>query len=132
MIIIIIDITNEIITRLKNDLSSVVVLNSYQNTTAKFPTIVVEEVNNKVMSSTRDSSGFNHSIVSLRINIFTTGNKKVSDSKSLRNTIDDMLSGEYGMYRVNAQQVTNYLDDDIYRYVIDYNFTIDKNKVIWR
>lgn len=132
MIIIIIDITNEIITRLKNDLSSVAVLNSYQNTTAKFPTIVVEEVNNKVMSSTRDSSGFNHSIVSLRINIFTTGNKKVSDSKSLRNTIDDMLSGEYGMYRVNAQQVTNYLDDDIYRYVIDYNFTIDKNKVIWR
>ena len=131
MIIIIIDITNEIITRLKNDLSSVAILNSYQNTTAKFPTIVVEEVNNKVMSSTRDSSGFNHSIVSLRINIFTTGNKKVSDSKSLRNTIDDMLSGEYGMYRVNAQQVTNYLDDDIYRYVIDYNFTIDKNKVIW-
>lgn len=132
MIIIIIDITNEIITRLKNDLSSVAILNSYQNTTAKFPTIVVEEVNNKVMSSTRDSSGFNHSIVSLRINIFTTGNKKVSDSKSLRNTIDDILSGEYGMYRVNAQQVTNYLDDDIYRYVIDYNFTIDKNKVIWR
>ena len=127
----IVDITNEVLTRLKNDLDNVSILPSYPEKTPKFPVVVVRDMQNVSVIRTKDTSGFNHSDVSIEFQIFTKGSKKMSDAKVIRNDIDKILSDEYGMNRVYSDEVPNYTDRDVYRYVLRYNGIIDENKLIY-
>lgn len=127
----IVDITNELLTVLKSELTGVDVLTSYPETPPNFSCITFEEGENTSNISTKDSSGFNHSNISFEINIFTVGNSKMSKAKVIRNKIDKILSGTYGLNRNASRSVPNYLNNSVYRYNMRYSGIIDKNKVIY-
>lgn len=128
----IVDITNELITDIKKELPNIEVLSPHQYVTPKFPTITVEEDSNTGDVSTKDSSGFTHVNVSYSIEIFTEGNKKVSQAKDIRNRINDVISSGYGLTRGFSGPIPNYLDGSIYRYKMTYTGKINKNKTIYR
>lgn len=128
----IIDVTNEVLTNLKNTLVGVEVLATYPSTTPKFPCVIVEEISNITDIETIDTNGENHSIVSIEINIFSNTQNKTTQVKSIRDSIDSIMSGTYRMTRGFTGTTPNFLDDNIYRYTLRYTFTIDNNKQIFR
>lgn len=128
----IVDITNEIITKLKLELPTVKVLASYPITVPTFPCAIVEEQSNIVYDATIDSSGQQHSDVTLEINIFSNAKNKTTEVKEIRNNIDVIMTEVYGMYRGFASPTPNYLDENVYRYTLRYNGIVDKNKTIFR
>lgn len=128
----IVDIGNELLTKIKTEVSPVRVLTSYQGTVPSFPTILFEEDDNSAMISTKDSAGFQHSNIAYTIEIYTEGDAKVTEAKRLRNKIDKIMSEDYGMTRGRPMVIPNYLDNTIYRYKLRYTGTIDKNKKIYR
>ena len=127
-----IDITNEIYNKLKIDLPSVNIQTSYPIETPKFPLVTFEEIDNSTYRATKDTSGFNHSSIGFEVNIYTTGTSKMSSAKTIRNQIDSILSGFYGMPRTTSRPVPNFLDGNIYRYTMRYSGLIDKTKTIYR
>ena len=128
----IVDITNEILSNLKNELVGVEVLSYYQNTTSSFPTVVIEEIDNSAHTQSKDSGGFKHSNLAFSIEIYTTGSKRMSQAKQLRNEIDAIMSEQYGMTRGQPIVIPNYLDNSVHRYKLTYTGVIDKNKKIYR
>ncbi len=130
----IVDITNEVLTDIKTALRviDVVVLSSYQPKVVKFPVVIVEELDNSAVIETKDSSGFQHSNIAFSIEIYTDGSKKMSKAKDIRDEVDVIMSGEYGMTRGRPMILPNYLDNTVYRYKLRYTGTIGKNKTIYR
>lgn len=128
----IVDITNILLTDIINTLDNIKVISGYQSKVSTFPTVSFAEIQNDANLRTKDSDGFHHSNVSYRVEIYTKGNRQVSQSKEIRDKIDSVLSDKYGLTRLGSSQVPNYLDDSIYRYVVNYNGTIDKNREIYR
>ena len=128
----IIDITNEIFTSLKTLLTGVTVLPAYPSTAPEFPCVVVLEHYNQTKSDCVDTSGETVNDVSLEINIFTIGDTKMSDAKTFRNSVDNLLAGTYRMARVFSQEVPNYLDTNVYRYMLRYEFSVDINRTIYK
>ena len=128
----IIDITNELFTDIKNELVGMNGLSSYQSTVSKFPTIIIEEIDNSHYRNSKDSSGFQHSNIAYSIEIYTTGNGRMTEAKKIRNRIDNVISGKYGLARGKPTVVPNYLDNSIYRYKLTYSGLIDKTKTIYR
>lgn len=127
-----IDITNELYSRLKSELVEVKVVTSYPKTTNDFPIVTFEEIDNSNIKRTKDSGGFQHSEISFEINIFTTGTSQMTSAKKIRNQIDGILSDEYGMARNVSRPTPNFLNGDIYRYTMRYSAIIDKNKILYR
>lgn len=127
-----IDITNEILTKLKSELDGVSVLSTYQSTTNNFPTVTIEEVDNSVYTPSKDSAGYQHSNLAFMIEIYTNGSRRMSDAKLLRSKIDNIMSKDYGMARGRPIVIPNYLDSSVYRYRLTYTGLIDKNKKIYR
>lgn len=128
----IVDITNELLTDIKNELVGIDVYTSFQSKISKFPTVIVEEIDNSSYLPTKDSNGFQHSGIAFSIDIYTRGNSRVSDAKKIRNRIDSVISNKYGMTRGTPVVAPNYLDDTIYRYRMTYRGLIDKRKTIYR
>lgn len=127
----IVDITSEIITRLKTELAPIKIMDSTPNTNASFPCVVVQELNNNSYQQTKDSIGHHHSNVTIEINIFTNSEVRMSEAKIIRGKIDVILSDEYGMSRDYSNPIPNYSDESIYRYVLRYNAIVDKNRKIY-
>lgn len=127
----IVDITSEVITRLRSELTPIKVMDSYPNKNASFPCVIVQELNNNSYQQTKDSIGQHHSNISLELNILTNSETKMSDAKTIRNQIDAILSDEYGMSRDYSNAIPNYADENIYRYVLRYGAIVDKNRKIY-
>lgn len=128
----IVDIFNEVLTKIKTDISSATVLSEYPDTTPTFPCIVIEEMFNNTDLGTIDSGGEQYNHISLDINIFDNGDKKRTTCRELRNSVDTILSGYYGMNRTDSGTVPNYVDSSVYRYNLKYDFKIDDAKKIYR
>lgn len=128
----IVDITNELFTKLKTDITDATLVTSFQADDSGFPRIVFVETANTGSPSTRDSGGEKHSVVAFDVNVFTSGNRKISISKDLRNKVDAILCDFYGLSRVFSGEIENYNDRNIYRYVLRYTGTVDQNLVIHR
>jgi hypothetical protein len=128
----IVDISNEILTKLKTDITTATVTTSYPDGKLTKPNITFREIANTTDSISVDSSGERYNEVSFEINIFTFGNKKQSDALKLRQSVDVIMSGEYGMNRSFSDEVPNFLNAEIFRYIIRYDCLIDSNKVIYR
>lgn len=128
----IVDITNEILTSLKTTLSPIKVTSSYQPTSNTFPIVVCEETDNTDHQQSKDSSGFNHCDITINIEIYTNGPNRMSEAKSIRSTIDSVISGSCGLARISQRPVPNFNDSDIFRYQITYVGVVDKNKQIYR
>jgi hypothetical protein len=127
----IIDIAYEVYTKLKTDLVGVEMGTTFLETPSTYPFITFSEVSNTSTRDTRDSNGEYHNDVSFEVNIFTIGDDKKSQAKSLRILVDDVLSGYYGMEREFSDEIPNFGDQSIYRYVMRYGCLVDKNKVIY-
>ena len=128
----IIDITNEMLTDIKNALTDAHVSTSQSPTTPKFPTVIVEELVNSDDLYTKDSSGFTHSNISYAIEIYTIGTTRMSQAKKIRNQINEIISNKYGIARTSSSPIPNYLDENVYRYRMSYSGKIGKNKTIYR
>lgn len=128
----IVDITNEIYTILKQNIGSATVLSSYPDITPTFPCIIIEEISNTDNYDSVDSGGSNHSAVSLEINIFSNAQNKITEAKNLRNQVDAILSDTYGMTRNYSGTIPNFTDASLYRYVMRYSFLVDENRTIYR
>lgn len=128
----IVDITNEIYTKLDSELSNVTVLPDYPSTTPIFPCVVIKEMANTQHIDTIDSSGSQHCDITIEINIFSNAENKRTQAKGIRDEIDSIMDGMYGMNREHSGEVPNYSDTNIYRYVLRYSGVIDKNKKIHR
>ena len=68
----------------------------------------------------------------MEIGIYTNSGSKESDARKLRNSVDSVMGGFYNFNRDSANPVPNYADKTVYRYVMRYSATINKNKVIYR
>ena len=128
----IIDVANEIYTKLKTDITDAPVLFSYPTEKPEFPCIIFEEISNKTDTDSVDSAGEQVNEIVMEINIFTTGETKRTLANSLRNQVDTIMSDYYNCNRGYSEATVNYLDDSIYRYILRYDFKIDKNKKIYR
>lgn len=128
----IVDITNEVLTQLKTLLPNVTVLTAYPETAPSFPCVIITENSNTSKYDTVDTSGNKFCDVSLEINIFCTGKTKMSDAKAIRNSIDGLFSDTYRMGRVFSDEIPNYIDTTVYRYLLRYEFSIDGNRTIYK
>lgn len=128
----IVDITNEILTDIRNELEGITVLSSFQPVAPKFPTVIIEEIDNSADITTKDSSGFTHSNIGFSVEIYTNGNSRMTRAKELRNRIDAIISRKYGLTRNVSEPIPNYLDASIYRYRMLYTGKINENKKIYR
>lgn len=126
----IIDITNEVYSNLKIQLSPTTVLQNFPSTTPVFPCVVIEELVNTSHLDSRDTGGEKYNNVTFEINIFSNTQNKITQVKSIRNQIDVIMADSYGMTRTFSNPVPNFADTNIYRYTLRYTFTIDADKVI--
>ena len=127
-----IDITNEILTKIKNDIPTAKVVTSTQSNVTTFPRIVIRELSNRGDINSIDSSGEYASIIAFDINIYTKGNKRVSKSKEMQQVVDSIMNGYYGFNRLFSEPLDNYLDKTIHRHTFRYEALVDKNKMIYR
>lgn len=129
----IIDITNEILTELKTELNNIAEVNtSYPNKEFIGKRVTVEEIYNITNDATRDSGGHKTNTIALEVKIFTTGNTRMTDAKSIRNKVDNILNGKYRMSRDDGRPMPSQYGNEIYTYVLRYSFVIDTNKTIYR
>ena len=128
----IIDIFNELLTDIKYELEDIPVLTSYPMSSSEFPIVIIEEIDNSTDTFTKDSSGFTHVRLGFSIEIFTKGNRKVSNAKEIRNKIDNILTTKYGLTRHSPVIIPNFADDSIFRYRLTYTGLINKDRKIFR
>lgn len=128
----IIDIYNEVFTKLKTELSPVATLSAYNEDDPVIPCVVFEEMSNDTVLETVDTSGEFHNELSFEVNIFTTTSEKTTKSKELRKIVDSVLSDYYGMNRDYSGSIPAFLDNNLYRYTLRYSCKVDKNYKLYR
>jgi hypothetical protein len=127
----IVNIANEIFTKLKEDLTGVELTTSYETAPPTYPLVSFSELSNNAYLDTKDSSGEYHNQVSFEVNIFTEGSTRKNDALEIRVLVDEILSNYYGLGRDFSNEIPNYLNSNIYRYVMRYSCLVDKNKMIY-
>lgn len=128
----IVDIFNEVYTKLKTTITTATFSEGYPSTIPSFPTITVSETSNVTDETTIDSSGEVYNDLTFEINIFTKGTTRSTDAKAFRKSVDVIMSDFYGMSRDFAQPVPNFLDTNIYRITMRYSCRVNSNKAIYR
>lgn len=128
----IVEVSNEIFTKLKTSISPTKIQRGYQTTSPTFPLVTVMELENSTHEETVDSAGEQYNNIGFEINIFSNSMTASTEIEGIRKKVDDVMCGFYGMNRVTAQYIDNYIDQSITRYMIRYTCVIDKNKIIYR
>lgn len=127
-----INIENEIFTTLKNTILDASVVKESPEVILVNPTVVFSETNNITDRETVDSSGETHSEMDFKIEIYTMGDDKRSVSQTIRVLVDSIMGGQYGMTRTFSEEIPNFADRRIYRYVLKYNCLVNNNGKIYR
>lgn len=128
----IVDVLNELYTEIKATLTGITVLPSFPSTAPAFPCVIIEEDYNQTSAEHVDTAGEKINDVSIEINIFTNTDSKVHDAKQIRNSIDAILADKYRMSRTFSDNVPNFSDTTIYRYILRYSFSVDGNRKIYK
>jgi len=128
----IIDIGNEVYTNLKASLVGITTFTAYPDTEPTFPCVVFSELTNTSNESTVDSGGEKYNDISFEVNIFSSSHAKLTEIKTIRKLVDDVMSSGYRMNRSFANPTPNYLDTSVERYTLRYDFTVDENKKVYR
>lgn len=125
----IIDISNEIYTEIKNTLS----VDTYKSAPKKIPTFpcVVVEFSGATMIETFDSGGENHNSQFIDINIYTQSDDSNQLIIEIRKAIDEILTDKYRMRRETDNRMDNPLDMTIDRWMMRYGYVISKDKIIY-
>lgn len=129
-----VDISNDLITELYELLleDGVDVITSYPNDDFEGKVVVYEELSNIDRLTTKTMSGSKYNDISIQLSIFTTGDIKETKAKLIRNKIDEYLGGTYNMSRVDAREIPNYGNLNVYRYILRYTFSINEKLEIYR
>jgi hypothetical protein len=122
---------NEIYTILKTALVTATVVKSVPDMIPIFPCVTIEEKSNLSVRDTVATNGYNHSRITIEINVFSNTKTKETDVAKLVLQIDNILNGTYRMERTTGMEVKNYNDTQVYRYVLRYDFIIDANNIIY-
>lgn len=129
-----IDISNEVYTLVLNALANydanIETKNVYTNTPSKYPFVSVEEIDNMVDTNTSDCEIENHAIVQYEINIFTKDPKKREKGMKIVQIVDELLAS-YGFTRVSKNELQD-TNETVYHFIIRYEATVSKEKVIYR
>jgi len=97
-----------------------------------FPFVSIVEEDNAVYKRTSDSARIeNHAEVMIEVNVYTTGNSKQQDARSIMATLDKKY-GDIGLQRMMLSPVPNYNDTTIYRLIARYRGIISTKKEIYR
>jgi hypothetical protein len=123
---------NQIRLELETILEGITIYPQYPQTTPEFPCITLREISNVDDMDTRDSSGTKHVDTTIQIDIFTTGNSRENDALEIAYDIDDLLGGTYRLPKIMAEPIDNYVDINVYRYVLRYSYKISRNNTIYR
>jgi len=131
------NIYQQVFNKIKTDLTSLssyspVVVKVAPSNSSVFPVVEVVEFDNTLQNETLDKTEQIEKL-NYTINIFTQDNKnkvsKVEIAEELRDLIDEIMSNHYGMNRVTCQRIPN-LDTNVYRILLIYECSIDKDKLI--
>lgn len=128
----IVDIFNEVFTKVKTEISPIKIESAYPETTTEFPCVVMEEMSTATAYGTTDTGGEKFNQIGFEVNIFTTTSEKVTIAKQIRNKIDSIMSDFYGMNRDYTGSTPSFLDNNIYRYTMRYSCVVDKDKKLYR
>lgn len=128
-----IDIETQVFDAVKRSIDPVRCIPEYQNTTAQFPTVTIEETSNTVYEKTSDSGHIeNHARVSYEVNVYSnkTDGKK-QEAKQIMSDVDDAME-EIGFTRNFCSSVPNLADSTIYRITARYTAVVGKDEKIYR
>lgn len=128
----IIDISNEVFTNLKTNISTASVYMGYPEQTPSFPCVTFDDLPNTTPIDLIDSGGEKFNNIGFEVNIFTVGLTKKSDAKALRSAVDSIMSGTYGMNRTFDSPTPNFVDLNVYRHSLRYTAVVDSSKKIYR
>lgn len=128
----IVDVFTEVYTTLKTALTSATVLSAYPETTPVFPCVIVEETANTTDPESINTSGEQYNDITFTIDIFSNSETKFAETRQLRKSIDDIMSGSYRMTRTFSSNVPNFIDMNVNRHTLRYSFKINSSKQIHR
>lgn len=127
-----IDVRNEVYTILKTEYPTMNLVMEFPDTIPTFPLATLGEIGNSEDIRYRASNGSNISTISLEFNIYDNSEDSKAKILDIRKKIDSVLADTYGMTRTFSNDVPNYVDEDVDRYIVRYSFNIDANKVIYK
>ncbi len=126
------EVYNSIYTACKSYDDKIVLSNGSPETTPSFPCVTFSEKINTTNEATIDTSGEYANDLMFEINIFSNSETPIAETNAIREVIDNIMSGTYRMKRTFSDQVENYKDTSIYRYILRYQCIVTKNKKIYR
>lgn len=126
------EVTNELFTLVKSTLTDATVLPTFPDSEPLFPCVTIEEKSNDNHADSHDSAGDHHCDCTIEISIYSDAENKVSVVKGLRKRIDSLIDSSFNFNRDSSESIPNFLNKHIYRWVMRYSYTIDKNKTIYR
>ena len=108
-------------------------LPSYQNTSATYPLVTVEEQDNSVYERTRDSALIeNHAVLLYEVNVFSnTEAGKKRQAKNIMATVDTAMR-EFGFTRTYCRPTPNFADSTIFRLTARYSAVVDQSGNLYR
>ena len=122
---------NEIFNELYNAIPTAKVVKGNPEIAPSFPCVTVKERLNTTNRTTKDTSGEFANDVTYEINIFSNSETPIAECDEIRVLVDGVMSGTYGMNRTFSDEVPNYQDENIYRYLVKYQGIIDKNGKVY-
>lgn len=128
----IVDIFNEVFTKLKSDLSPLATHSHYPEVTPTMDCVILEQLSNNNVQFTVDTSGDKYNEISFEVNIFTQGAEKASKARAILKKVDAVMADFYRMNRDYSGTLPSFLDNNIYRMIVRYSCIVDKNKQIYR
>lgn len=128
-----IDIENIVYSKIKDAIlakfPSAFVESSYVEKSTQFPCVSIVESDNAVYTRTQDLSGReHHARVVYECNIYTTGNTKKQQAKSIAAVVDETMN-ILGFTRSLQSQVPN-LERTIYRFTLRYTAVVSEGKQV--
>lgn len=127
----IVDIYNEVLTKLKAELTDVEISQSNPIGVPNAPCVVFKELSNNSDPEHRDSAGEKYNALAFEINIYTIGATRISQSRAIRLLADGVMADYYNMNRDFSDEVQNYADTTVYRYILRYSCLVDENKKVY-
>jgi len=128
----IVNITNEIFNAIYNACPTAKVVKGNPNIAPSFPCVTFNEMINVLNDASVDTVGEFANDITFEINIFSNSETPISECNSFKQKIDDVMSGTYRMQRSFSENVPNYEDKSIYRYILRYQCVVDKNNKLYR
>jgi hypothetical protein len=127
----IIDITNELYTKLKTELVGLCnVYSQNQNYDCEFPCVILQDTINTSGLTNFDSGGEKYNDVMISFKIYSEKTNSITDMNNIRNKLDEILTDELKFTRITNERT--FESDTLNSVIMRYTFKIDKNNKIYR